>query len=265
MILSNHYVRQQLGFADLRGFDALPAASEVVRNIWALEAASDGLGQIPDFGAKYTAAQAASQTVDSLPRDVPEFTATIDFERGLNATLQAQIKDVAFNYEWDVWDPLHIIRIARSTSRQAALQGNIVQVGKVLTDYAKIPGMIATATAAYDKRQAAKQAAIQADLEETAEQARLLTAKASAQVADQVFIRSKATAAAAVEERAATATQFDIVNIQKQIAKAQEMKILGLPVSTVIPLGLGGAALLFFLTRRKAAAPKLQGYRRRRR
>lgn len=267
MILSNHYIRQQLGFNGLRGFEALPAdirgyilavRPENPGETEALLNNSDGLLKVPQLQARWNQAVALSTQIDAIRGD--PLAQNLDAqESGAAATLLNALERARNYYPWcnRPWN--------RGESCQLGLDGALKALDDGLTAYlSTINRLFVAAKDAMDIR-AQDQAAQQH------KQAEATTTTAAAVAATQENIRATqaaegAKSAALEAQNVALAVKAQIQS-QKAIAEATEPRILGLRQSIAIPIGLGGAALLFFVMRRSggAAAKPMQGYRRRRR
>ena len=264
MILSNYYARQRLGFFGLNNFGSLPddirghilsVRPENPGETEALLNNSDGLQRVNGLYARWATAVALSKQIDAV-RDQPEASALNTAESAAAANLTTSLERARNYYPWgSVW--------GRTPGNQAGLDAALASLSAGLDDYlGRIERMFVRTKDAIEVRIMDQAAREHAAAEEQVKRAQEATARAENLRAQQA---SEAAKQAVIEaQNTALAVQAQVES-QRTIARAQETRILGLPISIAAPAGLGIAGLLFFLTRKKSGGTAVNGYRRRRR
>lgn len=229
----------------------------------------DGLRKVPDLYGRWNQAVALSNSIDQIRGD-PLASSLNASEQGVANSLLSALERTRNYYPWGAI-------FGRSEPNQQGLDAALNAVNNGLTDYlSRIRGMYDQTQAAIVAREAARQqAAIAA---EEAERQRQIQAQAAAQAEQVRQAQAAAEAEAARSRAAAEAAKAAVIESQsvalavkaeiqakKDIAAAQAPKILGMPISVVLPVGLAAMGALFVMSRKKpaAAGASVAGYRRR--
>src|SRR5574342_378203 len=235
-----------------RGFGDLPAIEAAVPNTWAREATKDGLGRYGDFHRLYAGARELSAKITALPNEV-EYSSVKSYNASLESSLMSALKDVATNFEWDVYgwipNPLLIppllpspLPTSRSTARDAALSAAIDRAQDLVVEYdQKVRSMLASAIDANASRKQAEASAASQRAQAEANKAKqaAMTAEAAGWEAKAASLQAETNALQKQKELA------------KQIKRASQTMVFGvIPLSLFIPLTLGVSVVGFFVVRK---------------